>query len=74
MPKVYLLYKRKSLGARPRYTMIFFVFASGLVAVQEYLQKWEKSGWKTVKAQHRDSNAMRIVVSAVLPFLPRNNA
>lgn len=46
----------------------------GLVAVQEYLQKWEKSGWKTIKEKHRNTNAMRIIVSAVLPFLSRDNA
>jgi hypothetical protein len=33
-------------------------------------QHWISSGWKALKKEHRNSNAMTIVVSSVRPFLP----
>lgn len=35
--------------------------------------EWARSGWKTVKPEQRDSNAMEIVVKAVQPFLSRDD-
>jgi hypothetical protein len=35
--------------------------------------EWARSGWKTIKSEQRDSNAMEIIVKAVQPYLSRDD-